>query len=82
MSTLWQKEINEAENGNPNGHFYDDVRGLTKIIEDLREIASDKISNELQSVIDWYFADSYEEGPSKKECSCDPRTLLNFGCQC
>jgi len=90
--TLWEREIEEAEFGYPNNHFFEDVRYLTNVVADLLDIIeekcdSDTLDEDTQGYIMWYFATKNDEkksskNPIKRKCDCNTKVLLNQGCQC
>lgn len=94
--TLWEKDIDNAEQANAKLGFYEDVRFLTGLVSELWDIVEKKCPGEIDEQFNahlwWYFAtETVEEETSESvnppvnnasKCKCDTKTLFNFGCQC
>lgn len=84
--SLWLKEIDEAEQGYPNDHFFEDVRYLTTLVSSLYDmldqVAPDSIDEDLAESIKWYFADKPAIKNSGGKCVCPIDLVINKGCEC
>ena len=85
--TLWEKDIDNAESGNPKLHFYEDIRFLTELTAELWNIVDarcpDELDQDFTNTLWWYFSTEEEkQDPNKTILPVTPPVKNQINCKC